>query len=96
MKLQLETHKEYVKLKEYFKKIESLAEKMGVDIDDLLLDSKNNRVEMHTSFRSKVNKINQHRSGVIKNENNSERKDESHLADFTILINTKKIPSSLR
>ena len=42
-------------LANYFKKIESLAERMGMDVDDLIDESKNRRASMSTSFRKNLN-----------------------------------------
>jgi hypothetical protein len=89
MKLRIETHREYLKLKEYFKNIEALAEKMGVDVDDLLQESRNNRGTMYTSFRRKISTLAQKRNDVFVNRNDEIIKEDSRLADLTILKNTK-------
>ena len=39
MKLKIEKHPQDVILNNYFRRIEALAENMGIDIDDLLQDS---------------------------------------------------------
>ena len=64
MKLKIEKHPDCVKLAHYFKKIEALAEKMGIDIDDLIHLPENNGFPIQTSCKKEIKAITQQRVNI--------------------------------
>jgi hypothetical protein len=80
MKHFIDSENEYLKLTEYLKKLESLAEKFGVDVDDLVNDELREKT-MFTLFRKKIHSINQKRINLMNstNKNNFRIEDRSPL-----------------
>lgn len=54
MKLSKEKSPEFKKLSEHFLKIETLATKMGIDVDDLMNEYKNNGAAVYSTFKEKL------------------------------------------
>ena len=54
MKLIIGKNPEQVKLSQYFKKIESIAERKGIDVDDLLADSEINISSLHEFSKKNI------------------------------------------
>jgi hypothetical protein len=81
MKHIIETHQDYLKLKEYLKKLESLAEKMGVEVDDLLSETTHDNKKMYMLFRKKFSSISQKRISILnaKKENDFRMENRSEL-----------------
>jgi len=54
MKAAKEKNSEYKKLSDYFEKIEKLTAKMGIDMDDLMNEFKNNNTARYSNFKEKL------------------------------------------
>jgi len=87
MKLSIEKHPELVKLAGYFKKIEAIAEKMGIDVDDLVQEKKFRSSSMYTSFKKNIMSIAQKRADVLSNRHRGSSPEEASIVGLTIMVN---------
>jgi hypothetical protein len=86
MKLTVEKHPEFIRLSHYFKKIEALAEKMGIDVDDLVQEKRNKNSSMYTSFKKNILAIAQKRVETLVNRRPGGA-SEAPIVGLTILLN---------
>ena len=89
MKLTIEKHPEFSKLSHYFKKIEALAEKMGIDVDDLVHDRRKNS-SMYTSFKKNILSIAQKRIETLANLRERGSSPEAPIVGLTILFSKEE------
>jgi len=87
MRLALEKHAELKKLAQYFEKIESIAEKMGVEVDDLIQEFKNNNTAAYASFKKNILAIAQKRRETFKRTDKGNSPEEASVIGLSILIN---------
>jgi hypothetical protein len=87
MKLTIEKHPEFVQLAHYFKKIEALAEKMGIDVDDLIQERRNKNFSMYTSFKKSVLAMAHKRVEALINRSKGSSSGETSIVGLTILLN---------
>ena len=67
MKLTAEKNEELQKLSRYFEKIESIASKMGVEVEDLMQEFKNNNTAAYATFKKSILGITKKRQHIFKN-----------------------------
>lgn len=67
MKLAIEKHPEFIKLAQFFKKMEAIAEIMEIDVDDLVQDPGNKKSSMDMSFKKNILSIAHKRAETIIN-----------------------------
>ena len=82
MKLKIEKHPQDVILNNYFRRIEALAENMGIDIDDLLQDSEIGSKSMQRHIKKEKLAIPIKRSCILTkffNENANNDDDDSSI-----------------
>lgn len=65
MKLIIEKHPELTRLINFFAEVESMAHRMGLNIDDLNSERKANTSPLHTYFRQNSKAISKHRAAVL-------------------------------
>jgi hypothetical protein len=69
MKLTAERSEELKKLSNCFEKIEALAAKMGVEVDDLIQEYKNNNTAAYAHFKKSIFGIANRRQELLKKVN---------------------------
>ena len=90
MKLVFEKNSDIVRLSTYFKKIEALADKMGIDVDDLVKEPSTKKASMYTSFKKNLLSLAQRRSDLLSKRKNGGINPESNSsAGMTIITNSK-------
>ena len=90
MRLTIEKHPELAKLSSYFKKIEAIAEKLGIDVDELVTESRTNNTSMYMSFKKNILGIAQQRTEALLNRNKKGNNgDEASIVGLTIIINSE-------
>jgi hypothetical protein len=67
MKLIIEKHPELTRLIDFFAEVEVMAQRMGVNIDDLNPERKVNASPLHTYFRKNSKAISRYRSDLLTN-----------------------------
>lgn len=67
MTLIIEKHPEFEKLARYFQKIESMADTMGIKVDDLVKHHAVRGRLINSNFGNDQQRISAHRQDVIKN-----------------------------
>ena len=65
MKLIIEKHPELTRLINFFAEVEGLAQSLGLNLDDLNIDRKENTNQLHTSFRQNSDAILRYRTSVL-------------------------------
>ncbi|HRH67622.1 MAG TPA: hypothetical protein PLU53_15085 [Bacteroidia bacterium] len=91
MKLIIEKHPELTTLVIYFKKIEAIAEKLGIDVDDLISESCQMNTSMYMSFKKKILTMAQKRAEVLRARNAKESTAEkSSIVGLTIMVNKER------
>lgn len=68
MKLNFNTHQEYLRLAQYFSKIEAMAYKMGIDVDDLVKDEEFKQSEIYRTYKKSFLTIAQKRIEALNQE----------------------------
>jgi hypothetical protein len=86
MKLTIEKNPDMQLLARYFKKIEALAENMGIDVDDLMSERRRS-TSMYTSFKTNVLSIAQKRIKALTNRNDQGSSEEAPIVGLTIIVN---------
>ncbi len=89
MKLLIEKHPEFAKLSHYFKKIEALADKMGIDVDDLVHDRRKNS-SMYTSFKKNILSIAKQRIDTMIERRERGSSPEAPIVGLTILFSKEE------
>lgn len=88
MKMTIVKHPELTKLTGYFKNIEELAEKLGIDVDDLVWEQRNRNLRMYTSFKQDLAGLARKRAEVLLNHQGSAGTTEkSSIVELTIIVN---------
>ena len=65
MKLIIEKHPELTRLMNFFAEVEGMAERLGLNIDELNPDRKENISPMQTHFRKNAGAISAYRSEIL-------------------------------
>ncbi len=68
MTLRIETHPEIDRISEYFRKVEELAKRMGVDIDDLAQSRPVGSLTVHVPTRDQQQRLARERANVFVGE----------------------------
>jgi len=91
MKLSIEKHPELIRLAGYFKKIEAIAERMGIDVDDLVQEKKIRNSSMYTSFKKNILTIAQKRAEIMASRNSrGSSPEEASIVGLTIMVNDQR------
>jgi hypothetical protein len=77
MKLTIEKHPELERLANCFQKIEDIAERMGIDLDEFLHPSGSKDPVMYTSFRKDLIHLSQKRVKALLESTPDSMKDEN-------------------
>ena len=89
MKLIIDQHPELTKLIGYFKKIEAIAERLGIEVDELVSDLQPGNGSMYMRFKKNIlNKAHQ-RAELLNNLKTSAPLDAS-IVGLTIIINDER------
>jgi hypothetical protein len=91
MKLAVEKNAEFKKLSQYFEKIESIAAKMGVEVDDLIQEFKNNNTAAYATFKKSILGIAQKRKDVFKRADKGSSPEEASVIGLSIIINEDRL-----
>ena len=87
MKLTIEKHPDLIRLSTHLKKIELLADRMGIDVDDLLVDQKHTNISINPFSHDKdLNSFRYKRSEIFKNDKNRDTQLKP-LSELTVLFN---------
>ena len=87
MKLSAEKDAELKKLTQYFEKIESIAENMGVEVDDLIQEFKNNNTAAYATFKKNILAIAQKRQHIFKRADRGSSPEEASVIGLSIIVN---------
>jgi len=87
MKLAVEKNPELKKLSQYFEKIELIAARMGVEVDDLIQEFKNNNTAAYASFKKNILAIAQKRQDIFKRNNRGSSPEEASVIGLSIIVN---------
>lgn len=87
MKLGTDKYAELKKLAEYFDKIESIAAKMGVEVDDLIQEFKNNNTAAYVTFKKSILAIAQKRQHIFKRADKGSSPEEASVIGLSIIVN---------
>jgi len=87
MKLAVEKNAELKKLSQYFEKIESIAAKMGVEVDDLIQEFKNNNTAAYATFKKSILGIAQKRQDIFKRADKGSSPEEASVIGLSIIVN---------
>jgi hypothetical protein len=87
MKLTAEKNLELKKLSQYFDKIEIIASRMGVEVEDLMQEFKNNNTAVYASFKKSILGIAQRRQDVFKRSNKGSSSEETSVIGLSIIVN---------
>jgi hypothetical protein len=87
MKLTIEKHAELKKLSQYFKKIEAIAAKMGVGVDDLIQEFKNNNTAAYATFKKNIIAIAQKRQDIFKRADKGSSPEEASVIGLSMIVN---------
>ena len=87
MKLGTDKNAELKKLAEYFDKIESIAAKMGVEVDDLIQEFKNNNTAAYVTFKKSILAIAQKRQHIFKRADKGSSPEEASVIGLSIIVN---------
>ena len=87
MNLSTEKDAELIKLTQYFEKIELIAEKMGVEVDDLIEQLKDNQAGAYTAFKKSILAISQKRQHVFKRADKGSSPEEASVIGLSIIVN---------
>jgi len=90
MKLALEKNAELKKLSQYFQKIESIAAKMGVEVDDLIQEFKNNNTAAYSTFKKSILAIAQKRQDIFKRADKGSSPEEASVIGLSIIVEKEK------
>ncbi|MCX6291479.1 MAG: hypothetical protein NT126_06910 [Bacteroidetes bacterium] len=91
MKLAVEKKAELRKLSLYFEKIEDIASKMGVEVDDLIQEFKNNNTAAYANFKKSILAIAQKRQDVFKRSHKGNSPEEASVVGLSIIVNENYI-----
>ncbi len=87
MKIAIEKNAELKKLSQYFDKIESIAAKMGVEVDDLIQEFKNNNTAAYVTFKKSILGIAQKRQDIFKRADKGSSPEEASVIGLSIIVN---------
>ena len=87
MNLSSEKDAELIKLTQYFEKIELIAEKLGVEVDDLIEEFKDNNAGAYSYFKKSVLAIAQNRQHVFKRADKGSSPEEASVIGLSIIVN---------
>ncbi len=87
MKLAAEKNAELKKLTQYFEKIEFIAAKMGVEVDDLIQEFKNNNTAAYVTFKKSILAIAQKRQHIFKRADKGGSPEEASVIGLSIIVN---------
>ena len=87
MKLAAEKNAELKKLSEYFKKIETIAARMGVEVDDLMQEFNNNNTAAYATFKKNILAIAEKRQHIFKRADKGSSPEEASVIGLSILVN---------
>ncbi len=91
MKLAIEKHPEFIKLAQFFKKMEAIAEIMEIDVDDLVQYPGNKKSSMYLSFKKNILSIaHKRKETFINRKDDGSSAEEVPLVGLTILLNKKE------
>ena len=85
MKLIIKKHPELTRLINFFAEVEGMAQRLGLNIDELNPDREENISPMHTYFRKNSKAISGYRSEVLKQNDNNKRVKNSGCCSITSL-----------
>ena len=71
----------------HFEKIESIATKMGVEVDDLIQEFKNNNTAAYSSFKKSILAIAQKRQDIFRRSNKGNSPEEASVIGLSIIVN---------
>jgi len=87
MKLTIDQRPQLEKLAKYFQKIEEIAEKMGVEVDDLIQEFKNNNTAVYANFKKSILGIAQKRQAAFKRHDKGKDPEEASIVNLNIIVN---------
>ena len=87
MKLGTDKNAELKKLAQYFEKIETIAARMGVEVDDLIQEFKNNNTAAYVTFKESILAIAQKRQHVFKRADKGSSPEEASVIGLSIIVN---------
>ena len=87
MKLGTDKNAELKKLAQYFEKIETIAARMGVEVDDLIQEFKNNNTAAYVTFKKSILAIAQKRQHVFKRADKGSSPEEASVIGLSIIVN---------
>jgi hypothetical protein len=87
MKMNSEKNTEMKKLSQYFQKIEAIAAKMGVEVDDLIQEFKNNNTAAYATFKKSILAIAQKRQVIFKRADKGSSPEEASVIGLSIIVN---------
>lgn len=87
MKLSVEKDADLKKLAQYFEKIESIAARMGVEVDDLIQEFKNNNTAAYAAFKKNILAIAQQRQSIYKRADKGSSPEEASVIGLSIIVN---------
>ena len=90
MKLSGEKSSELKKLAQYFEKIEALAARMGVEVDDLIQEFKNNNTAAYATFKKNILAMAQKRQHIFKRTNRGGSPEEASVIGLSIIVNDEQ------
>ncbi|MBK6444748.1 MAG: hypothetical protein IPQ03_16295 [Bacteroidetes bacterium] len=91
MKLIIEQHPELSKLISYFKKIEAIAERLGIDVDELVSELKPGNASMYMSFKKKIlSQAHQRAELLLKINPQKHAASDASIVGLTIIINNDR------
>jgi hypothetical protein len=85
MKLTTEKNEELKSLSRCFEKIETAAANMGVEIEDLMQEYKNNNTAAYATFKKSILEIAKKRQGIFKHTDKSNAPEGTALSEMSIL-----------
>jgi hypothetical protein len=86
MKLSAEQHAELSKMARYFGKIEELAECMGVEVDTLVEEFKQNKTAVYTNLKENLLGIAARRQQIFRNHAGKDAEQPS-IVNLTVIVN---------
>ena len=91
MKLAIEKNTELKKLAQYFQKIEAIAAKMGVEVDDLIQEFKNNNTAAYATFKKNILAIAQKRQDIFKRADRGNSPEEASIIGLSMIVKEEDI-----
>ncbi len=90
MKLTTEKNDELKKLSRYFEKIETIASKMGVEVEDLMQEFKNNNTAAYSSIKKTIFGITKRRQNIFRNDDKGSTTKETSVTEMSVLSREEK------